>query len=648
MAYEEWMSLYASRSWINRPGTDTTNYKGRTTCIFHLAKDSSDSTAPLRLSVSLVGLWSDTESDVSGYTTLRASLRVTPDGGDAVTKSITSKYAGAVNTSASQYYRFIYFPDEYVEFPKGDGDTFTISCTFYDANNYPKYAMFASGTIYYPIDVTITPPASVATNALNVFNLTQVTVRDDMSLQATGRYASTSCAGYIDATTSCAGYHGDLSNFTLYPLLETTEGLFPDGSAETFSVSISATYSTGAFSNIPYFSASWTGDISKNINPPAAAKPSVTVTQEEVDGAGLLARYGKYIKGKSAVKFTASCVYRYGAVENYFDMVVGYNWGQTKEVTIRPTEDGTAEASCSDDHGAEASAVSAYSVYDYWEPELSTFAIHRCDWDGTNNDYGAYVKIEWGINVAPLGNQNSKSLVITHPQGNTNVSPVAYDSTGQLIVAANTEQSYDITIALTDDFTTLTRTTRLSTAGAVLDIYAGGKGIAFGKVAESPNVFEVTPDWLLKFCNAAMFFSTMKHIQGQIVDGENTTVDYRGIADVIGIGGAVAVFFQLRVEAYDSVDTTAWGINRDLLTEACGFEITPKPGGIYIAYRNSASFQGASAEYWNTFQVLSANPKYWVFSYASDNDGTLVTRKPSWLRSGYSYMVAGICFGTKE
>ena len=67
-----------------------------------------------------------------------------------------------------------------------------------------------------------------------------------------------------------------------------------------------------------------------------------------------------------------------------------------------------------------------------------------------------------------------------------------------LIPNMSIEQTYQITITLTDLITSTVYTVTLSTGYAIMDFYRGGKGVAIGKVAEHSTMLEVNPDWELK------------------------------------------------------------------------------------------------------------------------------------------------------
>lgn len=355
---------------------------------------------------------------------------------------------------------------------------------------------------YY--NMQITAPATVILNNVNTFPCEAIDLSSlsgyasNMSFSAYGafgqNYERTSDL-YISSSTKPTK-NSAFSALSWYPsILQVATGDFINNTSR-YKIFFEVTSSSSGLDDNRIAWGELTGYIQYNETPPVNAKPAVSVSVTETAGIGLLARYGRYLVGKSQIRLTASISAPFGYGQSILTQTITLN-GVTASAnqTVRPTVDGTYYAAAVDNHNASNNASLSYQVYDYWEPELSTFAIHRCRQDGTNDDAGAYVKIEWGIHVAPLGNQNSKSLTITHPQGSTSPTLSSYDASGVLIVAADIEHSYDITAALTDDLGSTTRMLRLSTAGAIMDIHHGGDGIAFGKVAELPDTLEVTPDW---------------------------------------------------------------------------------------------------------------------------------------------------------
>lgn len=360
-------------------------------------------------------------------------------------------------------------------------------------------AGFIYGPLIYPKTIHLTPPQTVQTDALNLFTCdTPFTIPNNVRVQAScsGRLRpsliSTDC--YYDATTLLKNKKETaISQFYWYPN-HNRKGAndFVNGVGE-YELQLVIKQPNDYFSDMPlYIFEGGSGAIYYNETPPQAAAPALSLSSLEVAGAGILAQYGKYIKGKSRVQFSAAYTLKYGAALSSFSLAVGSATVSTTTATISPTVDGSAVATILDNFGLSTQQSIAYQVYDYWDPEMTQIAVHRCKQDGTRDDTGAYVLIEWAINIAPLGNQNSKSLTITHPGGTTTPTLSSYNQSGSLIAPANTELSYTITFALTDDFTTVTRTVPLSTAAVTMDIYKGGRGIAFGKVAEHDHTFEIS------------------------------------------------------------------------------------------------------------------------------------------------------------
>lgn len=137
-------------------------------------------------------------------------------------------------------------------------------------------------------------------------------------------------------------------------------------------------------------------------------------------------------------------------------------------------------------------------ILTYTVPSLPVASIHRCDSDGTANDNGDHCRIDWAVAITPINNQNSKKLTIRHPEGTTEFDPLdSYTQSGSLIVAASTESTYEIDFTVADDLNTITKSLRLSTAQAVLDLLYGGGGIAFGKVANVQDAVEISDLWKL-------------------------------------------------------------------------------------------------------------------------------------------------------
>lgn len=237
--------------------------------------------------------------------------------------------------------------------------------------------------------------------------------------------------------------------------------------------------------------------------------PSWTLT----DPTGMYERYGVLLRNiASAMVLTMACTSSYGAVLNYYYYKFGSStpsnveiWSESQSVNVSltiPTSGNSttvgARIGCSTYYNTLLDEKITIPIIDYAAPSLPTASIHRCDSDGTANDNGDHCRIDWAVAITSINNQNSKKLTIRHPEGTTEFDPLdSYTQSGSLIVAASTESTYGIDFTVSDDLNTITKSLRLSTAQAVMDLLYGGGGIAFGKVASVQNAVEISDLWKL-------------------------------------------------------------------------------------------------------------------------------------------------------
>lgn len=229
------------------------------------------------------------------------------------------------------------------------------------------------------------------------------------------------------------------------------------------------------------------------------------------DPTGMYERYGVLLRNvANTMIISISCVFRYGVTVQYgyydFGKIYGSDIGgrtdaQSAEAQLIIPTTGTTTTV-----GAYVRALSNYiisekitiPIIDYAVPSFPIASIHRCDEDGTANDNGAYCRIDWSVAITSINNQNSKRLSIRHPEGITDYNPLdSYTQSGQLVVAANTEQTYAIDLIVSDDLNSITKTMRLSTANVTMDWLYNGKAVSFGKVANTPESVEISETWKL-------------------------------------------------------------------------------------------------------------------------------------------------------
>lgn len=143
-------------------------------------------------------------------------------------------------------------------------------------------------------------------------------------------------------------------------------------------------------------------------------------------------------------------------------------------------------------------AVTLYAVWElaYWKPKITNFVATRCTSNGTVSESGTYLKYtcswttynnvtkvrcEWKVHTSSTWTGSD----ITASGKSGTVSAVL--GSGGISV----ESSYDARIYVTDSGgTTYSSELTIGTVSFPIDVKARGKGVAFGKVAETDNLLD--------------------------------------------------------------------------------------------------------------------------------------------------------------
>ena len=268
--------------------------------------------------------------------------------------------------------------------------------------------------------------------------------------------------------------------------------LMPDSMSKTFSCKVQ-TYYHSVLVGLPFA----LSDVTVRLREIDVCPQPTAVIEDDAE---LRATYGDYVLLQSRLHITASAGLRYGATLETLKIIANgtyYTGAEAITEVLESLDYDTVAIEVTDSRGVTAVTEYTISIVEWFTPRVTALAVHRCTSAGVLNDSGDHVLIEWGVSFAPVNDHNTRVLTVHHPEGSSVVTLSAYQQTGQMIVAADTEHSYNISLTLQDAFATFTRTVRLSTAGVILDILSGGKGVAFGKVAETQAALEVCPDWTL-------------------------------------------------------------------------------------------------------------------------------------------------------
>ena len=262
----------------------------------------------------------------------------------------------------------------------------------------------------------------------------------------------------------------------------------------TTGTSVSVTYTITTYSGSTNVGSN---SYTKTCSIPASVKPSCTVTIS--DAAGYLTTYGAYIKGYSKFSVTVTPKTSYGsAIASYKVTANGSTYTKASFTTgvLKSSGTLTVSATVKDKRGRSSDAAKATAtVLDYSSPTITKLTVGRCDEDGTANDRGQYVMVSHAYTFASLNDNNSASYTIKYKK--TTEDDTSYSSSfvktgdGYCIFEADTGSSYDVLMTVTDDLSTTTKTTSVSTAFTLMHWKASGYGMAIGKISELDNVFDI-------------------------------------------------------------------------------------------------------------------------------------------------------------
>jgi len=410
----------------------------------------------------------------------------------------TTKASGSFTQSAIYSYstdntsnEVVRASGNYVQAHNSDGtfsDTLTLSAPIYNQTKT------ATGDIALPT-IVVNPTLSVSNNNRN---LTTSGVSIDWILSNTGGAStqlqySTNGSSWADWFSRTGNGNG--TNTLAGALLN----YFPN--TYTAKIYFRATNTNGTSS---------TQTLSIPIDP--NIKPSITsVVINPINSINALS--GLFVQNltKPQIVTTASAYTNGGATISQYDLTAlgGYNSfstltnvgsSYTYDKVFQKSGNYTATVKVTDTRGGNVStSSSSITVIPYSNPSIQSIKVERCDSNGTLNDNGTYCKLSVTYNIAPIdagtssshNYKNTKSLSYSINNTTGSITLNDYNDTVSAVIGGgnlSTNSSYPVTIILQDLTTTVTQTTTLPTSFVLVSKRSGGKGIAFGKVAESDNM----------------------------------------------------------------------------------------------------------------------------------------------------------------
>lgn len=241
-----------------------------------------------------------------------------------------------------------------------------------------------------------------------------------------------------------------------------------------------------------------TKSVTITVRVPSSVVPTISSVAVTDTNSTQYSKMGGVVKGKSKLSVVITASGSQGStISSYSTKAGGKTYSGSTFTVSSVTSAGTLtfNVTVKDSRGRSATATKSITVVDYENPVIDKLSVIRANSDGTANDEGASLLINYGFTISPVNNKNDKSytLEIKSPS-DTSYTVVAtgnvYTLDTSLIVSDNIslDESYIVRLTIKDYFRTLAHSVEAPTAFTLIDYHNSGKGIAFGKVAQGEGV----------------------------------------------------------------------------------------------------------------------------------------------------------------
>ena len=218
---------------------------------------------------------------------------------------------------------------------------------------------------------------------------------------------------------------------------------------------------------------------------------------------------GLYVQGKTTATLTATATAGDGStIASYTYSGLGINTTVTTNTamtsTLASSGSQTYTVTVKDTRGRTASKTVSITVYPYAAPTISSVSVQRCDSSGNLSDSGTYAKYTVNSTYSTVNGKNTRTVTAAYSSNNgssysaettlqatTDTASAKTGTYGGGSLAATT--SYVIRFTIKDAYgATATITAPLQSAARPMNIKSNGKGVAFGKMAETDNLLDVS------------------------------------------------------------------------------------------------------------------------------------------------------------
>lgn len=219
---------------------------------------------------------------------------------------------------------------------------------------------------------------------------------------------------------------------------------------------------------------------------PNTVKPSVALSV--ADAAGLLATYGAYVQGKSKLTITATPTLAYGSPIKVYEIAADGKTYSSSPVTtdvLQGTGTQAITAKVTDARTYPSDVTKANITVLPYSPPAVTVTAYRCNSSGATDQEGAYMKFGFSAEISSLNSKNSATYSISYKAGSGAATKVTGSglSYTSAVIACDVAQNWTIEVTVTDKLSSTVKAAVVPIAFTLMDFYATGKGVAFGKVA---------------------------------------------------------------------------------------------------------------------------------------------------------------------
>ena len=216
-----------------------------------------------------------------------------------------------------------------------------------------------------------------------------------------------------------------------------------------------------------------------------------------------------YVQGKTTAKLTATATAGDGStISSYTYSGLGINSTVTTNTattaTLASSGSQTYTVTVKDARGRTASKTVSITVYPYAAPTIGPVSVQRCDSSGNLSDSGTYAKYTVNSTYSTVNSKNTRTVTAAYSSDNgstysaettlqatTDTANAKTGTYGGGSLAATT--SYVVRFTIKDAYgATATITAPLQSAARPMNIKSNGKGVAFGKMAETDSLLDVS------------------------------------------------------------------------------------------------------------------------------------------------------------